>query len=277
MALAMKPENEQGGVHPALCNEMCMLITPARVAYIGLLGRPQVREFGALTMYIALDDAFQIQVAGGEWASARMFVVAPDTPHRITSTDRLIGLFLIEPETVNLDLLPLWLQPSNSALQCLPALEQVCSAFQSLRNKQVNVAGVKDNVDEFFLGQSLAIRRLDARMEAIVDKINLDSCGLTSAEGCAKQVNLSFSRFLHLFRDDVGTTFRSFRAWKRARNFLCHVDKPCSLTDIALDIGYPDSSHFSHTVRRYWGLTPKDILAGSRRLAVIRHNTLGEH
>ena len=41
------------------------------------------------------------------------------------------------------------------------------------------------------------------------------------------------------------------------------------MTDIALETGYPDSSHFSHTVRRYWGLTPRDIIAGSRQLSVI--------
>lgn len=248
---------------------MLMLITRERVAYIGLLGRPQVREFGALIVYVALDAPFQIQLVGGEWTSASMYVVAPETPHRITSSDRMIGVFMIEPETVNLALLPAWLQPSVTAQQCLPGQERLRTAFQSLRSKEVDAAQVQDDVDAFFVGQSLPARALDARMAAVVDKINDEPCGLTSAEGCARQVNLSFSRFLHLFREDVGTTFRSFRAWKRARSFLCRVNTCSSLTDIALDIGYPDSSHFSHTVRRYWGLTPKDILAGSRRLAVI--------
>lgn len=67
-----------------------------------------------------------------------------------------------------------------------------------------------------------------------------------------------------LFREEVGTTFRSFCVWKRARSFLSRVYTSSSLTGIGLDIGYSDSSHFSHTVRRYWGLTPKDILHGAR-------------
>lgn len=246
-----------------------MLITRERVAYIGLLGRPQLREFGALVVYVALDAAFQIQVAGGEWTGARMFVVAPDTPHRITSTDRLIGLYLIEPETVCMAGLPDWLRPSEHPRQCLPALERVRGAFHALRRNDAALADAREQMDLFFLGQALAARALDARVGAVVEKINQDPCALTSAEECAQHVNLSFSRFLHLFKEEVGTTFRSFRAWKRARSFLCHVNTAASLTDIALDIGYPDSSHFSHTVRRYWGLTPRDILAGSRRLAVI--------
>jgi AraC-like DNA-binding protein len=63
-------------------------------------------------------------------------------------------------------------------------------------------------------------------------------------------------------------TFRCFRAWKRARSFLAYVKLP-NLTDVALTIGYPDSTHFSHSIRNVYGLTPKDIRAGSRRLAIV--------
>ncbi len=252
--------------------ERMMLITCGRVAYIGLLGRPQVREFGALTVYVSLSAPFQIQVGERAWESAEMYVVAPDTPHRITTSDRLIGLLLVETETIALASLPAWLQPSGDASQCLPGLAQVRDAFHGLCNKQVHIATIQEDFDGYFFGRQFAARKLDARMAAVVDRIRHDPCGLIGAEECAKLVDLSFSRFLHLFKEEVGTTFRSFRAWKRARSFLWYVNTAASLTDVALDIGYPDSSHFSHTVRRYWGLTPKDILAGSRRLAVIHHN-----
>ena len=65
-------------------------------------------------------------------------------------------------------------------------------------------------------------------------------------------------------------TFRCFRAWKRARSFLSYVKLP-NLTEVALQIGYPDSTHFSHSIRNVYGLTPTDIRAGSRRLAIVTH------
>jgi AraC-like DNA-binding protein len=37
---------------------------------------------------------------------------------------------------------------------------------------------------------------------------------------------------------------------------------------VALDTGYPDSTHFSHSIRHTYGLKPKDIFAGSRRLRI---------
>jgi AraC-like DNA-binding protein len=57
-----------------------------------------------------------------------------------------------------------------------------------------------------------------------------------------------------------------------SRSLLYHVDQAAinGVRDIALDTGYPDSTHFSHSIRQVYGLRPSDILAGSRRLAVHR-------
>ncbi len=63
-------------------------------------------------------------------------------------------------------------------------------------------------------------------------------------------------------------TFRAFCAWKRARAALPHMTSACNLTELAMQTGYPDSTHFSHSIRRIFGLRPRDILAGSRRIAL---------
>ena len=62
----------------------------------------------------------------------------------------------------------------------------------------------------------------------------------------------------------------AIRSPKRARSLLQYVvNQDSSLTDVALGAGYPDSSHFSHSIRQVYGLKPKDIFAGSRKLRVI--------
>ena len=40
-------------------------------------------------------------------------------------------------------------------------------------------------------------------------------------------------------------------------------------THFALDAGYPDSTHFSHSLRRIYGLKPTALFSGSRRLQII--------
>jgi AraC-like DNA-binding protein len=37
--------------------------------------------------------------------------------------------------------------------------------------------------------------------------------------------------------------------WKRARRFMDHANRDHSVTEVALDLGYPHSTHFSHSIR----------------------------
>ena len=85
----------------------------------------------------------------------------------------------------------------------------------------------------------------------------------------AAQAGLSNSRFLHLFKQETGCSYRAYRAWKRARMLLSVINRPQNLARLAQDIGYPDSAHFSHSIRRYFGICPKDILRGCRRLQIV--------
>ncbi len=70
-------------------------------------------------------------------------------------------------------------------------------------------------------------------------------------------------------KDETNMNFRTFRAWKRGRNVLHHVNVERNLAHFALDAGYPDSTHFSHSLRRIYGLQPSAIFSGSRRLQII--------
>ena len=91
-----------------------------------------------------------------------------------------------------------------------------------------------------------------------------------TAASCAAEAGLSPSRFLHLFKEETGISFRSFRAWKRARHLLHFANQDINLAHLAQDIGYPDSTHFSHSIRRFYGLKPRAIFSGSRDLAIYR-------
>src|SRR5690606_32041925 len=123
--------------------------------------------------------------------------------------------------------------------------------------------------DEVFFGRTFAPRRLDPRIAAVIAQISEDPSVPAMAGDCAASVNLSFSRFLHLFKEQTGAPFRSMRTWKRARSLLHYVNRPSNLTAVALETGYPDATHFSHSIRQVYGLKPKDIFAGSRRLVLL--------
>ncbi len=124
-------------------------------------------------------------------------------------------------------------------------------------------------------GEALPRRALDPRVVKAIAQIGRFSGEPVTAESCAVEVALSPSRFLHLFKEETGISFRSFRAWKRARHLLHFANQDLNLAHLAQDIGYPNSTHFSHSIRRFYGLKPRAIFSGSRDLAIYRSEVGG--
>lgn len=255
------------GLSPA-ASERLMWLNADRVLYVGLLGEPSVRTFGAFSIYVSLHSPHRICVDGGEWEEARLSVVPPYVGHRIASEDRMICNILIESETVRLRDLPEPIRTGRGAVHDDKALETMRDALDKFKRCTTRQYARTEDFDENFFGSALLPRSIDKRMSAVVDKIKCDPNSHTSAEACAVACHLSVSRFLHLFKSEVGSPFRSFRTWQRARSVLYYVTQNANLTNIALDVGYPDATHFSHSIRQIYGLTPKSIFAGCRRLAL---------
>lgn len=244
-----------------------MWITPDRVFYVGLLGAPSVRTMGSVIVYVAVAGVIRIRIDGGEWEATEMAVVPPYVPHQVMSEARLINVLKIEAETVDLDALPAELK-GRGAVHAPRFVELVRQRHRELSQQGAAVDLMTLDFDQTFFGSKLASRRCDRRISAVLARISQHPSAPAIAEDCAAMVHLSFSRFLHLFKQEVGVPFRSFRTWKRARSLLHYVNQECNLAHVALDTGYPDSTHFSHSIRQVYGLKPKDIFAGSRRLAV---------
>ncbi|OGA80897.1 MAG: hypothetical protein A2711_07020 [Burkholderiales bacterium RIFCSPHIGHO2_01_FULL_63_240] len=129
-------------------------------------------------------------------------------------------------------------------------------------------SGPDAELDRLLLGQPLSRRSLDARIGAVVERVRCDPALAWLAADAAAHCGLSASRFMHLFKAEVGVGWRSFRAWKRARGLLNCVHSGENLTQLALTLGYPDATHFSHAIRQVTGLRPSDIISGSRHLGV---------
>ncbi|MET3913377.1 AraC-like DNA-binding protein [Variovorax sp. OAS795] len=256
------------------CGERLMWLTHQRVFYAGLLGAAAERTIGGYGVYVSPAGAppNRLRIGAGAWQTGQLLVVPPQVPHQVESGHPLILNLLVESESVDPARLPGFLQHCGpvDAPAFVQHMHDAHAQLLALSGRQ-SFEGLA--FDPLFFGEALVPRALDARIRKVIDAINADPAAPASAEACAASVHLSFSRFLHLFKQETGMAFRAFRAWKRARSLLRYVRQTSTLTDIALDTGYPDSTHFSHSIRQVYGLKPSDILAGSRRLAL--HDAAG--
>lgn len=244
-----------------------MLITPERVFYAGLLGRPRARCSGAFHVYVALRDRLWLSTADAREVYGELLAVAPNVRHTVTSDHPSAICVTIEPESVRpgaLEDLTRRLLGDEREL----FIRRIRAAYDELRSRTSRDDITSTAFDRMCFGEALPRRRLDLRVAKAIAQIGRFSGEPVTAASCAEEAGLSTSRFLHLFKQDTGISFRSFRAWKRARHLLHFANQDLNLAHLAQDIGYPDSTHFSHSIRRFYGLKPRAIFSGSRDLAI---------
>lgn len=97
-----------------------------------------------------------------------------------------------------------------------------------------------------------------------------------SAAELAAAVNLSQSRFLHLFSAHSGTSFRRYRLWARMRYVAAAVSQGADLSTAASDAGFASPSHFSDAFRAMFGLTATQLLSNQLRIIVMEHRAVDE-
>jgi len=245
-----------------------MLISPQRVFYSGLLGRPRQRTGGGYYVYAALRGQLRIATADAAVAG-ELLMVAPYVPHNVESEHSCIISLMIEPETVEPAAMAR-LSAEMAGVAAPAAAQRIRAAYESLRLRERPDGFTTSDFDRQFFGEVLPVRAIDPRIRRSLTRLNDFSGSKLMATDCAAAAGLSPSRFLHLFKQETGISFRALRAWKRARHLLHFVNEDINLAHLAQDIGYPDSTHFSHSIRHFYGLKPRAIFSGSRDLAIYR-------
>jgi AraC-like DNA-binding protein len=245
-----------------------MVITPERVFYAGLLGRPKNRLSTGFHIYVAIEGGLSLTSGSGRQDDPDLVFARPNETHSLASPHPNVLCFVIEPETVA----PGGLERLAARLSGETRRETAARfrvAHESLARRD-SAARDSAALALLCLGEALPARTMDPRVVRAIARITAFDRAPASASDCAAAVGLSVSRFLHLFREQTGASFRVFRAAKRARHLLNFVSEDVNMARLAQDIGYPDSTHFSHSIRRFYGLKPRAILSGSRGLAVYR-------
>lgn len=251
------------------CSERFMLLGPDRVFYAGLLGRPRRRTMGCFMLAAAQEGQLTLTFDGAAPRRLTAAVLPPYVEHTLESESPQALSILIEPETVDpAALARLKARVEAGGEEALADL--IRKAYAALRVTPLKHKMTTEDFDRATLGAILPRRAMDPRIAAVVAGLAARPGDVLTAADCASQARLSVSRFLHLFKQETGCAFRAFRAWRRARHLLNFANSTINMAHLALDIGYPDSTHFSHSIRRFYGMQPRAIFSGSRRLEIFR-------
>lgn len=248
-------------MHPT--NDAALLyLWDKRTLFLGCLSEFMELSQAAATLVIGLDQAFVLESAGEQLTcrsallpvgsrvglhagSGRLLVWYLDpfgqdfAQLRGRMAQQQAGLFVqIEQESLWIERHLTLLAPDATPAQAYSLIEQLIGPAQS--------------------GASFTA---DARIMTVVELIKRDVADNLSAQYLATQVGLSEPRLLQLFKETLGVPIRRYRQWHRLFVTAVGVTRGLSLTDAALEAGFTDSAHFSHTFRSILGTSPSAMFS----------------
>ena len=140
-----------------------MLITPERVFYAGLLGRPRQRCSGAFNIYVSIEGGLWLTTADGRESYGEMVAVLPNVRHTIASDHRSVLSIVIEPESVPPGVLEELAKrlagPEGEAFT-----SRIRAAYLELREHHAGDEFSSAEFDTLCLGEALPRRALDPRV-----------------------------------------------------------------------------------------------------------------
>ncbi len=214
-------------------------VRPSMVAIRGPITGNRTHRHRALQLSAAVAGRLVL-----DGTSCRGVVIAAEWPHQLEAADALT--VLIEPETrLGRRLTREFLDMDDSRIDGI-------DLAQLLRVLRVADSDLSPSADP-------RVRRALTRLQPS----RLIKEGGAPVDEIAAELGLSRSRFQHLFRAEVGTSWSRARGWARAMEAARQVASGASLTEAAHAAGYADSAHLSRCFKQMFGLSPSAAANGS--------------
>ena len=224
----------------------------------------------ALHLNLAFDGSLELRVDNSRVVSPDAVAVAANAPHEVLGIAPREGVVMNVAPFTNLGI---FLREKLAGRDCTELSDPHLNDIRSLGRRLLDGRLSHDEFLRDFdmvVGKIVAepfaqqLERYDQRIVGALAKIFEDPDSLVPAEELAASVGLSTSRFLHLFRSELGITFRRMEIWIRLARVFSAFERFESFTELAHEFGFSDSSHFSRAFKETFGYSPSAYFARSR-------------
>lgn len=241
-----------------------------RALYIGELAATGWHRHACPVLLIGLSGRFAVHLAGRHVETCRSALIDAGIDHVFDPRGEKVALLYLEPDAIEARRLRRRFLDEGPVIWD-PAVPPTDKFAYASRLGSFDLASLLQQE----CPRPLA---LDPRVAASLHALRgLRVAGARAALAAA--AGLSESRFNHLFREETGVSFRSYRVWSQVRKAMSCIDMSRKLTSAALEGGFSDSSHFSRTFRKTFGMTPSSVLKPLQTIqsgqAVLRQPVAG--
>jgi AraC-like DNA-binding protein len=235
-----------------------------RALYLGTLPVSDWHAHAAPVLLVGLSGRFALRFPDGVVETCWSALLDAGQAHVFDSLGESIATVYLEPDSPEVRSLRFHFARTGGVvldpvkrLSALNGVEQYLSAFDLSALLPWKIAP-GEPVDRRL---AAVLRRMRARHGGEFGGLDRDEASHIAG--------LSASRFNHLFSEQMGVSFRSYRVWSQVRGAIAALVTQSTLTHAAHDGGFADSSHFSHAFRKSFGNTPSSILNGLQSVVVL--------
>jgi AraC-like DNA-binding protein len=233
-----------------------------RALYLGDLPSTGWHCHASPVLLIGLSGRFALQWQAGRVETCHSALVAAGVEHVFDPCGEHVALMYLEPDS--------------------PEARGLRGPFQQHGGVVLDAAravGSRSAMDAYLRhfdlpallrgGGGHAAAPLDPRVARSLLALRSPRDGRWEREGLASSVQLSASRFNHLFRAEMGVSLRRYQVWSQVRLAMANLAVSPRLTDAALQGAFSDSAHFSRMFRQTFGMTPSSVLKPLKEVTLV--------
>jgi AraC-like DNA-binding protein len=236
--------------------------------FLGTFDNNHKHQHYALQLSIPISGPICIETTRQNIQTNHPVLLKSNLRHKITSENPHLLILLNPVSTIG----HAWSRIANHEIEEFqngPASEIQTFLVQngSSLNPTILKAEIDQAIKSFDCSCHYPLHEADQRINQALKYLENDSQRIVPAEETANHCNLSTSRFLHLFREQTGLTYRRAQLWTKLLKALPLL-KAFNLTETAHEAGFADSAHFSRTFRENFGFSPHELLKLSQFVQV---------
>ena len=249
-----------------------MLVWDEQAIFLGLAADASLHESPAIKVCVALDGNFGLRTNDtDDWTEYDSAIIAPGQSHAIDGRHNKMAMLLLVPEAkLAQPLAPIFSQNGITRLS-----SSVVSKIRSIFTDFNERPDTDDSIEDVCFQMVAAISSdnnepIDSRVAQSIEWIRSSRDEGISVQEIAAGVELSESRFSHLFTENVRIPVRRYLLWLRLRDAMHLLAQGKSLTETAHEAGFSDSAHLTRTFRGMLGIAPSALIKESSLISFLR-------
>lgn len=246
-----------------------VMVWDEQAIFLGEAADASIHESPAIKICVALEGSFGLRSDEGDtFTNYTSAMIAPGQPHGIDGRHHRMVMLLLAPETE-------MAQPLASIYQAKGITRLSDEAVSNIREHclrfdsgQEDGSAIRDGIVRAIAGETPV--PLDERIAQSIEWIRSSRDHGISVAEIAAGVELSESRFSHLFTENVRVPVRRYLLWLRLRDAMHLLAQGTSLTEVAHEAGFADSAHLTRTFRSQLGIAPSALIRESRVISFLK-------